>query len=243
MSSLRQLQTGRPYTFPPVTQGVPPDSATGAGEWRGVVTRAAALVGAARGGGGNGGGKSGGGSRSGGSSGAAAGPPSAGPQQEEGGGAPAAVRPPAVAAGAHGAAGAAVAPVAAAAVAPEAVAAGVGVGEGAVRAFMGVSPSLMSDLCEAAGVDPSTPATALSDAQWGSLYQQWEGWLSRVQAGPWDACCDTGLMRYSVLGVLPVPHQSVTALLEMYYGEVQVRSACYCRHRTPAGEKSTLDFT
>lgn len=44
MSSLRQLQAGKPYAFPPVTHGIPPDSCTTLGEWQTTVAQAAALV-------------------------------------------------------------------------------------------------------------------------------------------------------------------------------------------------------
>ncbi|GFH11533.1 NFACT-R_1 domain-containing protein, partial [Haematococcus lacustris] len=44
MSSLRLLQTGRPYQLPPLTSGLAPDSVKGLEEWRAVVERAAAIA-------------------------------------------------------------------------------------------------------------------------------------------------------------------------------------------------------
>ena len=54
---------------------------------------------------------------------------------------------------------------------------------GCVRAFQGVSPSLVADLCAAAGVSPSDPPAALSDGQWAALHAGWLSWLERVQSG------------------------------------------------------------
>ena len=54
---------------------------------------------------------------------------------------------------------------------------------GCVRAFQGVSPSLVADLCAAAGVSPSDLPAALSDSQWAALHGTWLAWLERVQSG------------------------------------------------------------
>jgi hypothetical protein len=54
---------------------------------------------------------------------------------------------------------------------------------GCVRAFQGVSPSLVADLCAAVGVSPSDAPAALSGSQWAALHAAWLAWLERVQSG------------------------------------------------------------
>ena len=58
---------------------------------------------------------------------------------------------------------------------------------GCVRAFQGVSPSLVADLCGTAGVSASDSPAALSDGQWAALHGAWLAWLERVQSG--ELCC------------------------------------------------------
>jgi hypothetical protein len=65
-----------------------------------------------------------------------------------------------------------------------------GVAAGAVRAYQGVSPSLMEELCGAAGVDPAADPRELPDAQWGALHSAWQGWLERVESGSFAATLD-----------------------------------------------------
>jgi predicted ribosome quality control (RQC) complex YloA/Tae2 family protein len=62
------------------------------------------------------------------------------------------------------------------------------VSAGCVRAFQGVSPSLVADLCTAAGASPSDPPDALSDGQWAALHAAWLSWLERVQSGKAQSC-------------------------------------------------------
>lgn len=70
---------------------------------------------------------------------------------------------------------------------------------GCVRAFQGVSPSLVADLCAAAGVSPSDAPAALSASQWAALHAAWLAWLKRVQSGEAQSCFMTAASCMSCL--------------------------------------------
>ena len=59
---------------------------------------------------------------------------------------------------------------------------------------MGVSPSLVTELCDVAGVNPQVAAAELSDEQWQALHAAWQRWLERLEAGSFAAtsCTETG---------------------------------------------------
>jgi hypothetical protein len=61
---------------------------------------------------------------------------------------------------------------------------------GCVRAYQGVSPALMEELCAAAGVDPGAHPQELTSAQWAALHGVWQGWLERVASGSFAATLD-----------------------------------------------------
>ena len=63
------------------------------------------------------------------------------------------------------------------------------VSTGCVRAYQGVSPSLVADLSSIAGVSPGDPPAALSDGQWGALHGAWLSWLERVHTGEAHGHC------------------------------------------------------
>jgi hypothetical protein len=69
------------------------------------------------------------------------------------------------------------------------------VAEGMARAFHGVSPGLASEMCGAAGCDPHTSPSSLSDRTWEALWQQWQSWQSRVASHHFAATSDEGLTR------------------------------------------------
>ena len=147
MSSLRQVQAGRPYALPPPAPGIDPDACPDAAEWRRVITLAAQ-------------------------------------QQAQ-----------------HGRSGSLV--------------------EGCVRAFRGVSPALVRELCAAAGVDGSAPPQALPEPAWGALHAQWAAWLGRLASGSFAASSCPGEGTYSVLGGGREAEGSVLRMLGRYYARLQ----------------------
>lgn len=86
-----------------------------------------------------------------------------------------------------------------------------------IQVYRGLSSALTRSLLEAAAIDPATSSDQLSPEDWQRLFDQWQGWLRRLQtedfAPGWTA---TG---YSVLGLgLVKAAPSVQELLEAYYG-------------------------
>jgi hypothetical protein len=70
----------------------------------------------------------------------------------------------------------------------------------AVRGFRGVSPQLLHDLAQAAGVAPDAAPAELAPEQWQALYGQWKAWLQRLASSNFAAtsCPQSGT--YSMLG-------------------------------------------
>lgn len=169
MSSLRQVQQGRQYALPPVTSGVPPSKGETLQSWRANVQRAAELAAAEPQGGGGGDGSS-----SSGGSGNGSGSRAVGDNQGE---ATAATATAAASGGARGRrrGGSGAAP---------------SVLGGCVRAYQGVSPALVEELCAAAGVAPGTHPGEIEEEQWGKLHAAWRGWLERVESGSFAATVD-----------------------------------------------------
>ncbi|KAG2489798.1 hypothetical protein HYH03_011747 [Edaphochlamys debaryana] len=204
MSSLRQVQTGRPYALPPQLTGVPPTAVNSLDAFRDTLTRAAQLAAAAA---------------------AAvaaerAAAAAAGGSKQQ--------RRAAAAAAAAAAPPAAAADDAAASTSTASATAGVTAGrlvDGFVRAFHGVSPALVEELCAAAGVDQRSNPGALDERQWAELYDRWLTWQQRLAAGDFAACSDPATGRFSVFGSLPVPAASVSALLEAHFGPAAAAEA------------------
>lgn len=190
MSSLRQVQAGRPYSLPPRAQGIPPDPKEPLASWQDNITRAAALA-------------------------AAPHTPHPAPDSEV----------PSV--GSQGAARDRQPPQPPK---PQTML------SGATRAYLGVSPALVEELCFTAGVLPSAEPSSLSPQAWEALYEAWQGWLGRLQARQFSPCSSSsgssdgssgsngssgGSRRFSVLGSYPHAHPSVHELLDGYYASVQ----------------------
>lgn len=95
------------------------------------------------------------------------------------------------------------------------------VAEGCVRAFRGVSPSLVRELCTAAGVGGDEPASALTAQQWATLHAQWQGWLERLASHSFAASSCHTEGTYSVLGGCPNAEDSVLGILGRYYARLQ----------------------
>jgi predicted ribosome quality control (RQC) complex YloA/Tae2 family protein len=95
-----------------------------------------------------------------------------------------------------------------------AAAAGPTVLGGCVRAYQGVSPALIEELCAAAGVPPAARPDALSDAQWKALHGAWLAWLERVESGNFAASVDEAATSRSTkcsrLTILPCRPPSCT---------------------------------
>ena len=69
----------------------------------------------------------------------------------------------------------------------------------AVRGFRGVSPQLLRDLAQAAGVAPDAAPAELAPEQWQALYEQWQAWLQSLASSKFAAasCPEDGT--YSML--------------------------------------------
>lgn len=72
--------------------------------------------------------------------------------------------------------------------------------DGAVRAFQGVSPSLVHELCYTAHVSPSASVLEISTEGWALLWNAWKAWLERLQVGSFSTCRDADTGRLSVIG-------------------------------------------
>jgi hypothetical protein len=148
MSSLRHVQTGKPYQLPPPAPGIDPDACQGQREWQRTVTLAA--------------------------------------QQQ--------------AAGGHGRGT---------------------LLDGCVRAFRGVSPSLVRELCSLAGVDPETPVDALPGEHWATLHDQWQLWLGRMASQDFAASSCPRSGAFSVLGSYAQHEDGVLNMLGRHYSRMQ----------------------
>lgn len=178
MSSLRQVQQGRPYHLPPAVNGIPPSADEPLSSWQQNIIQAAALAAAER---------------------AAAG-----------------ARKHAAQAGQSGAA-------------PSQQPAGSGASSstsetvlaGATRAYMGVSPSLVEELCQVAGVSPTASPDSLSSQEWADFHIAWLAWLDRLHSGNFTASSCSSSGKFSVLGTYSVAHESVHDMVEGYYRSIQ----------------------
>ncbi|KAF8058048.1 rqcH [Scenedesmus sp. PABB004] len=94
---------------------------------------------------------------------------------------------------------------------------------GATRAYMGVSPALVQELCAAAGVDAAAAPGDLGDAGWAALHGTWLAWLAALEGGAFapSACPATG--RFTVLGLRPLPevHASAHDMLDGVFRGLQ----------------------
>lgn len=184
MSSLRQVQAGRPYQLPPPVSGIPPSAQETLTSWRQNITQAAALAAAEK--------------------------------------AAAATRNAAAAAarassnkGVDGAE-----PPAAAAAAASLAGQGT-VLSGTTRAYMGVSPSLVEELCHLAGVSPAAEPDTLAPQAWQDLHQAWLTWLDRLHSKKFTASTCPATGKFSVIGSYPEQHESVHDTVEGYYRSLQ----------------------
>eukprot|EP00878_Enallax_costatus_P010306 GHUV01010756.1.p1 GENE.GHUV01010756.1~~GHUV01010756.1.p1 ORF type:complete len:558 (+),score=193.14 GHUV01010756.1:1099-2772(+) len=161
MSSLRQVQQGRPYQLPPAVNGIPPSAAEPLNTWQQNITQAASLA--------------------------------------------AAERTAAVAKKQHSSSSSSQETVLA----------------GATRAYMGVSPSLVEELCKTAGVNPHSRPDSLRSQDWCELHGAWLAWLDRLHSGNFTACSCPSTGKFSVIGIYSQQHNSVHDMIDGYYGTIQ----------------------
>ncbi|GAX79190.1 hypothetical protein CEUSTIGMA_g6630.t1 [Chlamydomonas eustigma] len=202
-SNLRQLQTGGVYQLPPVTSGMPPDTCSDFQEWRQVVIKAAQLAAAAQ------------------AASAAARQLSRSSKRKQvaGSGDSEAVGEMQTHEDPHSAGGATAEAHDSGGMFLEGT-----LIEGLTRAFHGVSPHLVEDLCYAAGLPQGSHSlitTALSEPHWQALYECWDAWIKRVRSEDWCCSSDTHTGRFNVLGTFPERHSSVFDLLDQYYNQLQ----------------------
>ncbi len=164
MSSLRLVQQGRTYQLPPITSGIPPSAQEPLDSWRSNVTQAAQLAVAPPPSHSNHSSttveEATTSSRSASSQGASS--SGNGRQRAGSNGSSSKVQP----------------------------ARQPSIGGGLVRAYTGTSPTLVWELCNAAGVDSAAAPDALDAAAWSALYDQWLGWQERVASGGFAASLD-----------------------------------------------------
>ncbi|KAF6261230.1 fibronectin-binding protein A N-terminus-domain-containing protein [Scenedesmus sp. NREL 46B-D3] len=92
---------------------------------------------------------------------------------------------------------------------------------GATRAYMGVSPALVQELCATAGVAPTASPDTLPPEAWQALHGAWQAWLDRLHSGSFtpSSCPATG--KFSVIGSYSQPHTSAHDMVEGYYRGLQ----------------------
>ena len=85
------------------------------------------------------------------------------------------------------------------------------------RTFHGVSPSLVRELCEAAGVAPNADPAALESSAWEALYTQWSRWLNSIENGEFKpAWSPSG--SFSLLEGYTYKFESPLEFMRTYYG-------------------------
>mmetsp|Transcript_13410 Transcript_13410/g.40547 ORF Transcript_13410/g.40547 Transcript_13410/m.40547 type:complete len:763 (-) Transcript_13410:349-2637(-) len=93
---------------------------------------------------------------------------------------------------------------------------------GLTRAFQGVSPGLVADLADDAGVSPSAAPDSLSQEQWAALHGAWLRWLARIDTNSFAAASTPHQGRISVIGVGTHSHAgSVSELVHQYHSSAR----------------------
>jgi predicted ribosome quality control (RQC) complex YloA/Tae2 family protein len=90
--------------------------------------------------------------------------------------------------------------------------------EACVRAYSGVSPALMRELCSAARIDNKAAVVSLSEEQWVGLHEHWSAWVQRILSGTFAATSSSS-GSYSVLGGCEQPEDDLLTFLHGYYGQ------------------------
>lgn len=92
---------------------------------------------------------------------------------------------------------------------------------GATRAYLGVSPALVEELCLSAGISPNAEPSTVGAEHWQALFASWQAWLRKLQDKSFAPCSCSTSNRFSVLGTYPTAHSSVHDLLDGYYFSLQ----------------------
>lgn len=88
----------------------------------------------------------------------------------------------------------------------------------------GVSPSLATELCLRAGLNPAALCPALSEEDWAGLHQQWAVWLRALEQGGFLPGRSPGGRRYSMIGTwASAAPLSASELVDDYYRNFQAR--------------------
>lgn len=64
----------------------------------------------------------------------------------------------------------------------------------------GVGPSIVTDICQGAGLDADLPVAQLQQEDWSSLYEQWREWVLTISSGAFVPRLDARSGSLSVLG-------------------------------------------
>ena len=109
-------------------------------------------------------------------------------------------------------------------------------------AVQGVSPSLISEICALAEVDPDTPTAQLQPGEWERLHKQWRGWLLIVSSGSFAPCVQPETGRVSVICPVCSSSRERGELWEMHRGMDMPRdSSSPGRHSSWWSVHSLLD--
>ena len=105
------------------------------------------------------------------------------------------------------------------------------VGRQLLKNYRGLSSSFVREMCFAAGVDPETPTTQLSDEKWSQLDTNWKKWLQTLDHKQFQPVMTE--QGYSVLGwVEGKSFASVNDLLNEYYtGQLNLQEFKQLRHQ------------
>ncbi|CAL8465919.1 g5455 [Coccomyxa elongata] len=88
------------------------------------------------------------------------------------------------------------------------------VAQALVRAYQGIGPALVAELCKAADVDPELLPRELKEAEWAGLFEEWRAWVRSVTLGRFRPAADPATGRISVLGSGSQKASSVHALVD-----------------------------
>jgi predicted ribosome quality control (RQC) complex YloA/Tae2 family protein len=100
-----------------------------------------------------------------------------------------------------------------------------------LKTYRGVSSAIALTLIDAANLDPNQSTTTLTDADWQSLFTQWQRWLEALEQEQFQpGWLETG---YTVLGGTSMkPANSVQELIDRYYtDQLNLQDFAQLRHQ------------
>ena len=87
------------------------------------------------------------------------------------------------------------------------------------QTFLGVSPSLVRELCDDAGIPVDADPASLEAAQWDALFCRWRAWLERIENKALTSCSWSPSQGcYSLLDAHDLKQDSPLQFMRSYYG-------------------------